>query len=141
MGAEPALFAPSWLTYPQQPAELPPSIWMPSFKRAQSGELTVDGTPVSALVEEFQTPAYVFSEDTFRARATEFRSAFKTAFAAHGAEVSVYYAGKSFLTTAVAKWAEEEGLYLDTASGGELALAQRAGVPGSVSPCTVTTSR
>lgn len=130
MGAEPALFAPSWLTYPQQPAELPPSIWMPSFKRAESGELTVDGTPVSALVEEFQTPAYVFSEDTFRTRATEFRSAFKTAFAAHGAEVSVYYAGKSFLTTAVAKWAEDEGLYLDTASGGELALAQRAGVPG-----------
>lgn len=130
MGAEAALYKPQWLTEPTDPAALNPVIWQPSFSRAENGELTVDGTPARALVEEFATPAYIFSEDTFRARATEFRTAFETAFAAHGAEVSVYYAGKSFLTTAVAAWAHQEGLNLDTASGGELALAMRAGVPG-----------
>lgn len=131
MGAEAALYKPQWLTEPTDPAALNPVIWQPSFSRAENGELTVDGTPARALVEEFATPAYIFSEDTFRARATEFRTAFETAFEKHGAEVSVYYAGKSFLATAVAKWAEEEGLCLDTASGGELAIAMRAGVPGA----------
>lgn len=131
MGAEAALFKPDWLSYPSAPADLDPVIWMPSFTRSESGELEVDGTPVSRLVADFGTPEYVFSETTFRARAAEFRSAFETAFEKHGAEVSVYYAGKSFLATAVAKWAEEEGLCLDTASGGELAIAMRAGVPGA----------
>ncbi|MDY6051749.1 MAG: diaminopimelate decarboxylase [Rothia sp. (in: high G+C Gram-positive bacteria)] len=131
MGAEAALFKPDWLTYPSAPADLDPTIWAPSFTRAQSGELEVDGIPVSRLVADFGTPEYVFSETTFRARAAEFRSAFETAFEKHGAQVSVYYAGKSFLATAVAKWAEEEGLCLDTASGGELAIAMRAGVPGA----------
>ncbi|MFW0180578.1 diaminopimelate decarboxylase [Rothia sp. P5766] len=130
MAHQVALYKPEWLTYPQNPAELSPVIWMPSFARDAQGQLTVDGTAVSSLVEEFGTPQYVFSESTFRARAAEFRAAFEQAFEAHGAEVSVYYAGKSFLTTAVAKWAEEEGLCLDTASGGELALAMRAGVAG-----------
>ena len=131
MGAEAALFKPDWLIYPSAPADLDPVIWMPSFTRSESGELEVDGTPVSRLVADFGTPEYVLSETTFRARAAEFRSAFETAFEKHGAEVSVYYAGKSFLATAVAKWAEEEGLCLDTASGGELAIAIRAGVPGA----------
>ncbi len=131
MGAEAALFKPDWLSYPSAPADLDPVIWMPSFTRSETGELEVDGTPVSRLVADFGTPEYVLSETTFRARAAEFRSAFETAFEKHGAEVSVYYAGKSFLATAVAKWAEEEGLCLDTASGGELAIAMRAGAPGA----------
>ena len=131
MGAEAALFKPNWLSYPSAPADLDPVIWMPSVTRTESGELEVDGTSVSRLVADFGTPEYVFSETTFRARAAEFRSAFETAFEKHGAEVSVYYAGKSFLATSVAKWAEEEGLCLDTASGGELAIAMRAGVPGA----------
>ena len=42
----------------------------------------------------------------------------------------VYYAGKAFLCTAVARWVREEGLRLDVCSGGELAVAIRAGLPG-----------
>ena len=44
-----------------------------------------------------------------------------------GAEV--YYAGKAFLCTEVARWIAADGLNLDTCSGGELAVALRAGVP------------
>ena len=43
--------------------------------------------------------------------------------------VDVYYAGKAFLCSAVARWVAEEGLSLDVCSGGELAVAQRAGFP------------
>src|SRR6185436_9153503 len=41
----------------------------------------------------------------------------------------VYYAGKAFLCTTVARWIAEEGLSLDVCSGGELAVAERAGFP------------
>lgn len=44
--------------------------------------------------------------------------------------VDVYYAGKAFLCSQVAGWVIDEGLRLDTCTGGELAVAARAGVPG-----------
>src|SRR5664280_1466232 len=50
----------------------------------------------------------------------------RTAGAADG---DVYYAGKSFLCVAVARWVAAEGLSLDVCTGGELAVAERAGFP------------
>ncbi len=55
------------------------------------------------------TPAYVLDEADFRARARAFRDAF--------AAYDVFYAGKAFLCTAVARWVQEEGLRLDVCSG------------------------
>ena len=52
----------------------------------------------------------------------------------------VYYAGKSFLSTAVARWVAEEGLRLDTASGGELAVGRAPGSTRRTWRCTATTS-
>ncbi|HET8928564.1 MAG TPA: diaminopimelate decarboxylase, partial [Microbacterium sp.] len=43
----------------------------------------------------------------------------------------IYYAGKAFLCTEVARWVTEEGLALDVCTGGELAVAVAAGVDGS----------
>ncbi|GAA1142388.1 diaminopimelate decarboxylase [Nesterenkonia lutea] len=83
---------------------------------------------VETLAEEYGTPLYVLSEADFRARARSFREAFTAAFAPE-ADVDVFYAGKAFLSTHVARWAAEEGLGVDTASGGELALALAGGVP------------
>ncbi|MEK9664669.1 MAG: diaminopimelate decarboxylase, partial [Candidatus Nanopelagicales bacterium] len=42
---------------------------------------------------------------------------------------TVYYAAKAFLATRIAEWVEQEGLGLDVASGGELAVALAAGFP------------
>ena len=44
--------------------------------------------------------------------------------------LSVYYAGNHSCARPWRGWAYEEGLCLDTASGGELAIALRAQVPG-----------
>ncbi|MDX5310765.1 MAG: diaminopimelate decarboxylase, partial [Rhodococcus sp. (in: high G+C Gram-positive bacteria)] len=41
----------------------------------------------------------------------------------------VYYAGKAFLCTEVARWVADEGLSLDVSTGGELTVAERAGFP------------
>jgi diaminopimelate decarboxylase len=43
--------------------------------------------------------------------------------------VDVYYAGKAFLCTTVARWIADEGLGLDVCTGGELAVAIAAGFP------------
>jgi diaminopimelate decarboxylase len=41
----------------------------------------------------------------------------------------VHYASKAFLSVQVARWVADEGLGLDVCSGGELAIALRAGFP------------
>jgi diaminopimelate decarboxylase len=41
----------------------------------------------------------------------------------------VFYAGKAFLCSAVARWVDSEGLGLDVCTSGELAIALRAGFP------------
>jgi diaminopimelate decarboxylase len=75
--------------------------------------------PLADLVAEHNTPAYVLDEADFRARAGAFRDAF--------AGWDVYYAGKAFLCTEVARWIADEGLCLDVCSTGELTVALRAG--------------
>jgi diaminopimelate decarboxylase len=105
------------------------AVWSSGVRRGDDGALTVAGVDVRALAAAHGTPAYVLDEADFRARARSYRVAFRDAFAAIGAQADVYYAGKAFLSVAVARWAHEEGLRIDTATGGELAVALRAGVP------------
>ena len=95
------------------------------------GVVSVAGVDVRALAATHGTPAYVLDEADLRSRARAYRRAFETAFAEIGAGVDVYYAGKAFLRVAVARWVHEEGLRVDTATGGELAVALRAGIPGA----------
>jgi diaminopimelate decarboxylase len=116
---------------PQVPAPLEQHVWPTSADLTPTGELVLAGHAATDLARDFGTPAFVMDEKHFRDRARLFRDSFTEAFAAVGAEVDVYYAGKSFLSVAVARWAREEGLRVDTCTGGELAVALRAGVPGA----------
>lgn len=113
------------------PQPLEQHVWPASAGLTPEGELVLAGLAATDLAREFGTPAFVMDEQHFRARARLFRDSFTEAFGAVGAEVDVYYAGKSFLSVAVARWAREEGLRVDTCTGGELAVALRAGVPGA----------
>ncbi len=99
---------------------LDPAIWPASATRTD-GVLHLGGAPVTALVDEHGTPATFLDEEDLRARARSYTRAF--------AGFDVYYAGKAFLCTTVARWVEEEGLGLDVCTGGELALALAAGFP------------
>ena len=106
-------------------------LWPAGTSRRPDGAVSIAGVDLRALAAEHGTPAYVLDEADFRARARAFRTGFTEAFAAIGTGVDVYYAGKAFLCTAVARWAHAEGLRIDTATGGELAVALRAGIPGA----------
>ncbi|QSZ49329.1 diaminopimelate decarboxylase [Arthrobacter sp. D5-1] len=123
--------APEWLAVPEDLNALQEPLWAAGVGKNDAGEVTVDGFSVSELKEQFGTPLFVMSESDFRSRARAFKDAFDAAFADICGGVDVYYAGKSFLCTAVASWVAEEGLRLDTCSGGELAVAARAGIDGS----------
>ena len=111
---------PAWLDLPGDPNELVPQLW-PLTVRKTDGVLTAGGVSVLDIAREYGTPTYVVDEHDFRVRARAFRDAF-TGW-------SVYYAGKAFLCTETARWIHEEGLNLDVCTGGELAIALRAGVP------------
>ncbi|MFC6286578.1 diaminopimelate decarboxylase [Nocardioides sp. GCM10027113] len=116
--ADGALKGPSWLRQPADPNTLVQHLWSTTAEKVD-GRLTVGGVALTDLVAEHGSPAYVLDEADFRARARAFRDAFSA--------YDVYYAGKAFLCTTVARWVAEEGLHLDVCTGGELAVAERAG--------------
>lgn len=105
--------------------DLAAAVWPASAQRNADGALQIAGIDVRDAATDFSTPLFLIDEDDLRRRAREYRAAYVAA----GAGI-VYYAAKAFLTTAVARWVTEEGLGIDVASGGELAVALRAGVPG-----------
>ena len=127
-GAGVTAIVPSWLQAPADVNELLPALWSKTVHRNGDGVLTVGGLDAAELAATHGTPLFVLDEEDFRARAVAFRDAFADAFAELCGGADVYYAGKSFLATGVARWLAEDGLHLDTCSGGELALGLRGGV-------------
>jgi diaminopimelate decarboxylase len=112
---------PAWLRMPENVNALVPRLWPCTVRRGDGGSLTIGGVDVLDLAAEHGTPAYFLDEEDLRARCRDFASAF--------AGADVYYAGKSFLCKAVVKIIDEEGLFLDVCTGGELAVALAAGFP------------
>ena len=83
------------------------------------GQLVIGGCDVIDLATEFGTPVFIYDEDHLRARCREAYEAFGD---------SAVYASKAFLCKAMARLVAEEGLGIDVASGGELAVCLAAGV-------------
>ncbi len=119
--------APAWLAIPEDVNALVPRLWAKTAHKRSDGVLSVGGVSVTDLAAEFGTPVYVLDEEDFRSRARGFRDAFTRAFADACGGADVYYAGKAFLCTEVARWIKAEGLHLDTCTGTELATALNAG--------------
>ena len=110
---------------PQTPAgvlDLAPNIWPHNLIRRADGEVTIAGVAVTELAAEYGPPLFVIDEADFRSRCREIAAAF-------GGGRNVHYAAKAFLCSEIARWVDEEGLSLDVASGGELAVALHAGFP------------
>lgn len=104
-------------------------VFPPTARRGREcGRLKIGDVAANDLAERFGTPLYVIDEQAARNRAVQTREALQREFARVGTEATVYYAGKAFLCVEVAKWMVEEGLNIDVASGGELAVALAAGV-------------
>jgi len=83
-------------------------------------DTVIAGVSLLELARTYATPLFVYDEATLRARAREAADAF---------DDGVAFAAKSFLCGAMARLAVDEGLCIDVATGGELDLVIRAGVP------------
>ncbi len=101
---------------------LPPNVWPRNVFRADDGQVQVAGLAVTDLAGQYGTPLFVIDEDDFRGRCREMAAAF-------GGGGNVHYAAKAFLCGEIARWVAQEGLSLDVATGGELAVALHAGFP------------
>ncbi|MEU8778933.1 diaminopimelate decarboxylase [Streptomyces sp. NPDC048606] len=97
------------------------SVWPASARRLPQGGLAVGGVSLAEIADRFDTPVYVLDEGEVRARCRTYRDAFPDA--------DVLYAAKAFLSRAMVRWIDEEGLGLDVCSAGELELAVTAGFP------------
>jgi diaminopimelate decarboxylase len=120
--------APDWLSVPEDANALEPAVWSTNASRNDRGELVVAGVSASQLAGRYGTPLYVVDEADARGRARAIRQSFDREFARIGSSAKVYYAGKAFLSVEVARWMSAEGLNIDVASGGELAVALAAHV-------------
>jgi diaminopimelate decarboxylase len=120
--------APSWLVPPRDANALDASVWSQNSVRAASGVLQIAGASAVEIAERFGTPVFVVDEADVRARARAAHDSFSREFARVGSSAKVYYAGKAFLSTEIARWVTEAGLNIDVCSGGELAVALAAGV-------------
>ncbi|MFI5830152.1 diaminopimelate decarboxylase [Streptomyces sp. NPDC051578] len=96
-------------------------VWPASTSRLPHGGLAVGGVSLTEIADRFDTPVYVLDEGEVRARCRVYRGAFPDA--------EVLYAAKAFLSRAMVRWVDEEGLGLDVCSAGELELAVTAGFP------------
>ena len=89
------------------------------------GHLVFGGCDAVELARQFGTPLYVYDEDYIVERCAGFTQALAQ-YAPGGAAA---YAGKAFLTTAMAKLMAKCGMWLDCVSLGELHVAKKAGFP------------
>ncbi|HPZ65297.1 MAG TPA: hypothetical protein PLC75_06825 [Bacillota bacterium] len=99
---------------------------LPSWMEVNSkNHLTIAGVDLVELAEKYGTPLYVYNEDLIRSQCRLYREE----LARHYPRGEIIYAGKAFLTLAMCRLLQQEGLSLDVVSGGELYTAIQAGFP------------
>src|SRR6478609_9417660 len=100
---------------PTLAARLEPRLWPRSAEADCDGTLRVGGVNLADLADAYGTPAVAIDVDDITSRIAAYRDAMP--------DVEIAYAAKAFLTTAMARLVDEEGLSLDVCSGGEVGIA------------------
>jgi diaminopimelate decarboxylase len=91
--------------------------------------LVIGGCDCVGLLRRYGSPLYLFDENTIRSQCREYINEFRSRYA----DTVVAYASKAFINKSVAQIIKEEGMGLDTVSGGEISVAQTVGFdPGKV---------
>ena len=97
----------------------------PITTKVQDGVVFVGGVALSDIIDEFGTALYVYDEATLRKQLSDYLNEFRSRYEAS----DIIYAAKSFCCVAMDKIVAQEGVGIDVASGGELAIAKAAGFP------------
>jgi len=91
----------------------------------QNQHLMIGSHRVSDLADTYQTPLFIMDEALIRSKMRYFKDVFQSPLCSS----QVIYASKAFLNLAMCQIVNEEGLFLDVVSGGELYTAHKADFP------------
>lgn len=91
----------------------------------RDNNLYIGGINAQALAKKYDTPLYVYDEELIRNNCKKYNKYFKV----KENNNKIAYAGKAFLPKYMCNIIDEEGLYLDVVSGGELFTAYKANFP------------
>ncbi len=105
---------------------LPRALLPDTASRAADGHLHIGGCDTLDLAAQYDTPLYVYDQNTLLDNARAYQTALEAHYPA-GATVS--YAAKAYLCTALAQFWDRAGLGLDVVGPGELATALQAHLP------------
>ncbi len=100
--------------------------YAPAELRENDLELTIGGCRIGFLAKEFGTPLYCFDAATLDAAVRAYRDALARHYPGASA---ITYAGKAYLSRAIAQWSQRQDLWLDCTGAGEIGIAVSAGVP------------
>ena len=92
----------------------------------EAGHLEIGGCDTVELARRFGTPLYVMDESQIRDNIRRYKAAFEKRYKGKS---QISYASKAFLVGAMIRVADEEGIEVDVASGGELFVALSVGFP------------
>lgn len=97
----------------------------PISAKIENQRLTIAGLDVEALASEYGTPLYLYDQATLDDALSQYRAALARHYPGPS---GLTYAGKAFLSLAMAQWAQQSGLWIDCTGAGEISVAAAAGV-------------
>ena len=98
----------------------------PDTTKIENDTLTIAGQSLDSLADKYGTPLYIYDCVTMDSAIAEYKHGLATFYPG---PASITYAGKAFLCTALARWTQRQGLWLDCAGEGEIAIAKVGEVP------------
>lgn len=115
----------------------------PDTTKIENDTLSIAGQDLASLAEEHGTPFYLYDRGTMDNAVAGYKAALASFYPSAGSPVpavqvqagrrpgpaSVTYAGKAYLSTALAQWTRIHDLWLDCTGEGEIAIARAGGVP------------
>jgi diaminopimelate decarboxylase len=97
----------------------------PESTTVDDRNLFIAGCNLSELAERFNTPLYLYDKLTLDSAAATYKSLLAKHYSSNA---GITYAGKAYLSVAIAQWAVQHGLNLDCTGQGEIAIAVEAGI-------------
>ncbi len=91
----------------------------------KEGNLSIGGSNVARLKEEFGTPLYIIDIATIKKQCRDYLKGFSFS----GIDSEIIYASKAFSCKAMCQLIKKEGLSIDVSTGGELFIALESGFP------------
>jgi diaminopimelate decarboxylase len=97
----------------------------PIKTKIENDELIIANCNLKKLADEFSTPLYVYDKATLDSSVADYKSALASHYPTVGC---VTYAGKAYLSLAIAHWTQLHNLMLDCTGEGEIHIAVSANV-------------